>query len=173
MPPADSPISRRAALRRLAAVTLGAAALPTLAGVVACADKGPRAIAYGRDECAWCRMTVSDARFGAVLLTATGRQEVFDSVECLAAATLALDPSEQPRVMMRSWVTDWLHPRALVQAPSARYLQNAGPGSPMGKGLQAFSSLANAEAEQRRSGGLLMSWDEVLDMAGGKHATRG
>ena len=170
---ADSAISRRAAIRRLAAVTLGAAAVSQLASMVACASAGPRPIAYGRDECAWCRMTVSDARFGAELLTDTGKQEVFDSVECLAAATLALDPAEQARVAMRSWVTDWLHPRTLVPVPGAHYLRNEGPGSPMGKGLQAFASRSDAESEQRRSGGLTMSWDEVLMMVGGDRATRG
>lgn len=169
----DSLISRRAAIRRLAAVTLGAAAVPTLASMVACASTGPRSIAYGRDECAWCRMTVSDARFGAELVTATGKQEVFDSVECLAAATLALDPAAQSRAATRSWVTDWLHPGTLVPAATARYLRSDGPGSPMGKGLQAFDSQADAEREQQRSGGLTMSWDEVLVMVGGGRATRG
>lgn len=168
-----SAISRREALRRLAAVTFGASAGPTLATMVACTSGGPRSIAYGRDECAWCRMTVSDQRFGAVLLTPTGKQEVFDSVECLAAATLALDSAEQARVAMRSWVTDWLHPRTLVPASVARYLRSDGPGSPMGKGLQAFASLADAEREQHRTGGLTMSWDEVLMMVGGDRATRG
>lgn len=173
MPSADSSISRRAALRRLAAATLGAVTLPTLASMVACAGGGPRPIAYGREECAWCRMTVSDARFGAVLLTPTGRQEVFDSVECLAAATLALDAAEQSRAATRSWVTDWLHPGTLVPASVARYLRRDGPGSPMGKGLQAFGSLADAEREQQRSGGLTMSWDEVLILVGAGRATRG
>ena len=172
-PFADSSISRRAAIRRLAAVTLGVTAVPTLASMLACTSGGPRPIAYGREECAWCRMTVSDERFGAELLTPTGKQEVFDSVECLAAATLALEPAEQARAAMRSWVTDWLHPGTLVPASAARYLRRDGPGSPMGKGLEAFASLADAEYEQRRSGGLTMSWDEVLAMVGGGRATRG
>ncbi len=171
--PMDSSISRRAALRRLAAVTLGAATLPTLASMVACASSVPRSIAYGREECAWCRMTVSDARFGAVMLTPTGKQEVFDSVECLAAATLALDAAEQSRAATRSWVTDWLHPGTLVPASTAGYLRSDGPGSPMGKGLQAFASQADAEGEQRQSGGLTLSWEEVLTLVGAGRATRG
>ena len=168
-----APITRRTALRRLALVTLGAAAVPSLAALEGCGESGPRAIAYGREECAWCRMTVSDARYGAVQLTARGKQQVFDSVECLSEATLALNASEQSRAGTRSWVTDSTHPGALVPASTARYLRSTGPGSPMGKGFRAFASAADAEREQRRNGGVTMSWEEVLTVIGSEHAARG
>jgi copper chaperone NosL len=168
-----APITRRAALRRLALATLGAAAIPSLAALEGCGESGPRAIAYGREECAWCRMTVSDARYGAVQLTARGKQQVFDSVECLAQATLALDASAQGRATARSWVTDSVHPGALVPASTARYLRSNGPGSPMGKGFRAFASAADAEREQQRNGGVTMSWEEVLTVIGSDHAARG
>jgi copper chaperone NosL len=174
MTAADTPlITRRAALRRLALVALGAAAVPSLAALEGCAASGPRAIAYGHEECAWCRMTVSDARYGAVQLTARGKQQVFDSVECLAQATLALDDNEQAHATMRSWVTDSLHPGTLVPASTARYLRSTGPGSPMGKGFRAFSSVSDAEREQQRNGGVTMSWDEVLTVIGSDHAAHG
>ena len=167
------PICRREALRRLALVSLGAAVVPSLAALEGCGDSGPRPIAYGRDECAWCRMTVSDARYGAVQRNAQGKQQVFDSVECLAAATLALDAGAQQRAGERSWVTDSLHPGTLVPATVARYLRSGGPGSPMGKGLRAFASIADAERQQRLAGGVLMSWDDVLTVVGGESGARG
>lgn len=171
---ADAPaLTRRAALRRLALVTLGAAAMPSLAALEGCGESGPRAIAYGHEECAWCRMTVSDARYGAVQLTSRGRQQVFDSIECLAQATLALEASEQERAASRSWVTDSLHPGTLVPASTARYLRSTGPGSPMGKGFRAFASASDAEREQQRNGGVTMAWDEVLTVIGSDHAARG
>ena len=168
-----SSITRRAALRRLGLVTLGAAVAPSLAALEGCGESGPRAIAYGREECGWCRMTVSDARYGAVQLTARGKQQAFDSIECLAQATLALDASGQPRAATRSWVTDSLRPGTLVPASSARYLRSAGPGSPMGKGFRAFASAPDAEREQQRNGGVTMSWEEVLTVIGSDHAARG
>lgn len=166
-------MTRRAALRRLALVTLGAAAVPSLAALQGCGDGGPRAIAYGREECAWCRMTVSDARYGAVQLTERGKQQVFDSVECLAEATLALDAGAQARASARSWVTDSLHPGTLVPASVARYLRSDGPGSPMGKGFRAFASVADADREQRRGGGVTMAWEEVLGVVGSDRAAHG
>ncbi|HEX6598724.1 MAG TPA: nitrous oxide reductase accessory protein NosL [Gemmatimonadaceae bacterium] len=174
MPVADSTlITRRRALRQLATVALGAAVVPSLAALEGCGESGPHAIAYGREECAWCRMTVSDARYGAVQLTARGKQQVFDSIECLAQATLALDASEQPRAATRSWVTDSLHPGTLVPASTARYLRSTGPGSPMGKGFRAFASASDAEREQQRNGGVTMSWEEALTVIGSDHAADG
>jgi copper chaperone NosL len=166
-------MTRRAALRRLALVTLGAAVVPTLAALEGCGESGPRAIAYGHEECSWCRMTVSDARYGAVQLTAHGKQEVFDSIECLAQATLALDSGAQVQAAARSWVTDSLHPGTLVPASTSRYLRSPGPGSPMGKGFRAFASTPDADREQRRNGGVTMGWEEVLTVIGSEHAAHG
>jgi copper chaperone NosL len=166
-------MTRRAALRRLAALSLGAVVVPSLATLQGCRADEPRPIAYGRDECSWCRMTVSDARYGTVQLTVQGKQQVFDSIECLANATLALDAGAQARAGSRSWVTDSLHPGTLVSAPIARYLRSDGAGSPMGRGFRAFASVADADREQRRAGGVTMSWDEVLTVAGSDRAPRG
>jgi copper chaperone NosL len=167
------PISRREALRRFAHAAIGAALVPSLASLEGCGDSGPRPIAYGRDECAWCRMTVSDARYGAVQRNAQGKQQVFDSIECLAESTLALDPGAQARAAEWSWVADSLHPGTLVPAPVARYLRRDGPGSPMGKGFRAFASVADADREQRQYGGVTMSWDEALTVLGGERGARG
>ena len=86
---------------------------------------------------------------------------------------VATGTGAQARASLRSWVTDSLHPGTLVLAPVARYLRSEGPGSPMGKGFRAFASVADAEHEQRRTGGVTMSWDEVLTVVGSDRATRG
>lgn len=167
------PITRREALSRLALGAIGIAVGPSLAMLEGCGASAPRPIAYGRDECAWCRMTVTDARYGAVQVTAQGKQQVFDSIECLAQQTLALDAGAQAQAAARSWVTNSLRPGTLVPAPVARYLRSEGPGSPMGKGFRAFASVADADREQHWNGGVTMSWDEVLTVIGSDRATRG
>lgn len=98
----------------------------------ACAAAGPRPIAYDRDVCAFCRMTVGDPRYGAELVTARGKVYTFDSIECLASYYLA------NRATARSlWVTV---AGRLVPAESARFRRaprGAEGGSPMGLGLSA------------------------------------
>src|SRR5690606_23270005 len=56
-----------------------------LLGLQACGSDGPKPINYGKDQCAHCKMTVSDARFGCQLVTAKGRAYHFDDVQCLVA----------------------------------------------------------------------------------------
>ena len=60
-----------------------------LALLAACTEP-PRALVAGRDACAYCRMTIDDPRFGALVRTAKGRLQTFDSIECAAAYVAAL-----------------------------------------------------------------------------------
>jgi copper chaperone NosL len=137
------PLRRTIGLARLVVAPALVAAL-----VAACSGDQPRPIAYGVDACAYCRMTISDSRFGAELVERRGKKLVFDSIECLAA-TLA-GASEPPRSV---WVTDFSSPPRFVRAESAVYLQSAQLASPMGMGLAAFSDeKSRAEAESALAG---------------------
>ena len=117
--------------------------------LAACAAAGPRPIAYDQDTCAFCRMTVSDPRYGAELVSTHGRVYTFDSVECLASYYLA------NRDNARSvWVTSADRPGELVAAEKARFHRaeaGAEAGSPMGLGFSASSAGT-------------LSWDDVLSI---------
>jgi copper chaperone NosL len=164
-------IDRRAALRKGALLIAGAVAAPALGALAACAATEPRPIAFGRDECAYCRMVVSDSRFAGALLTATGRTMVFDSAECLAGY-YAQEGGDRGRDAVQSvWVSDYDHPGHLIPARRARYLRLSGPGSPMGKGLAAFRS--DADARRMAEGAATSGWDEVLALVGREGPRRG
>ena len=45
----------------------------------------PRPLVAGVDACDFCRMTVSDTRFGGEIQSRTGKIHAFDAVECLAS----------------------------------------------------------------------------------------
>ena len=164
-------IDRRAALRKGALLVAGAVAAPGFAALAACAAGEPRPIAYGRDECAYCRMVVADSRFAAALLTAKGRTMVFDSPECLASY-YAQEAGNRGRDAVQSiWVSDHDHPGSLIPARRARFLRRAGPGSPMGKGLIAFRS--DASARLVADSAATLGWDEVLALVGREGLRRG
>ena len=101
--------------------------------LVACASGAPRPIDYGQEACGYCRMTITDRRFGAEARTETGRVHTFDSVECLAAYVGA----DGTGPLRGAWVTDYNHPGTLVAADSATFWQVGGGISPMGRGLVA------------------------------------
>ena len=164
-------IDRRAALRKGALLVAGAVAAPALGALAACSTTEPRPIAYGHDECAYCRMVVSDSRFAAALLTSKGRTVVFDSAECLASY-YAQEGADRRRGAVQSlWVSDYDHPGHLIPAGRARFLRLAGPGSPMGKGLVAFRS--DADARLMAADSATLGWDEVLELVGREGLRRG
>ena len=164
-------LDRRAALRKGALLIAGAVAAPGLGALAACAASEPRPIAYGRDECAYCRMIVADSRFAAALLTTKGRTVVFDSPECLASY-YAQEAGNRGRDALQSmWVSDYDHPGNLIPARRARFLRLAGPGSPMGKGLVAFRS--DADARLVADSAATLGWDEVLALVGREGLRRG
>jgi copper chaperone NosL len=115
----------------------------------------PVPLRYGEDACAHCRMTVSDPRFGAELVAATGRTYPFDAVECLAAFVQA-----HPEVEVHSlWVVPSDAPGTLVHVEDAFFARSPAVRSPMGAGLIAFSTAAARDAALAGEG-------EALDWAG-------
>lgn len=125
--------------------------------VIACGEAGPREVVLGQDECGYCRMTVSDARFAAQVVTSTGRVHVFDSVECLAGYARQAEPG----TVRTLWVTDAEVPGQFVEAERAGYLLDAALRGPMGRAV-AFADLDAARDAQARYGGTIADWSRVL-----------
>ena len=100
--------------RRQALLALGSVAL-----VVACgrdAAQAPVPITIGRDECAWCRMLIDDARLPAQFLPAGGGAHRFGEVGCLLAWM-----AENPGTAGVPFVTA-TETGAWMPAPEAHYL---------------------------------------------------
>ncbi|HEU4631534.1 MAG TPA: hypothetical protein VFS08_17400 [Gemmatimonadaceae bacterium] len=137
-----------------------------LVATAACTAPGPRAVSLGREDCGYCRMTVSDARFAAEARTAHGRVHVFDSIECLAGYASAT-PAGEVRAL---WVTDHDHPGTFVAADSATFWRVSGPASPMGKGLLATAGPPPAGVAEP---GAPLRWRDVLALVAREGLPRG
>lgn len=119
----------------------------------------PVQIKYGIDQCAACRMSISDSRFGAELVTIKGKVYTFDAIECLVPELVKNGSSNYRYVL----VTDFMIPETLVDAKEAIYLVSEAVPSPMGGNISAYSSHAAALEKQRSKGGEVISWTEVLE----------
>jgi copper chaperone NosL len=98
-----------------------------LATTMACAV-GPHAIRLGMDICSECRMLVSDARFGAQVVTRTGKTLTFDSIECMKAYVAKLPAGDVREV----WVVDANHPGTLIRSTDASERRDGNLHPPMG-----------------------------------------
>lgn len=133
-------------------------AVPLLALVLAC-QRAPRPLVAGTDACDYCRMTVSDVRFGGEIQSKTGRIHAFDAVECLAS--FYLDASERGEVRA-AWATDFESGR-FVAVDSAIFIYEGRINSPMGRSLIALAP--DTPDETRRGyGGRVLRWPELLEM---------
>ncbi|KAA5539991.1 hypothetical protein F0145_23625 [Adhaeribacter rhizoryzae] len=121
----------------------------------------PQPIAYGTDNCDHCRMTISDNRYGAELVTKKGKAFKFDSAECLAAYVNEQKEID-PALLL---VTDYTRPGEFVNAAEATFLQSEQQPSPMGLNLTAFADQKTATATAREKDGNLLRWPDVLHLA--------
>lgn len=147
----DTDVHGNDAVRRLSAVLM----------MLACSKGPPTPLVAGQDACEFCRMTITDARFGGEVVLSTGKRYAFDSIECLATF-LATEPD--PSHVTRVWVADFVQ-RRLVDASSAVFVRGGSLRSPMGRELAAFGAGVDTAALRARYGGNLLQWDAVRDTA--------
>ena len=149
--------------------TVTAAPTATVAVVAAlliasCGRAGPRALIAGTDECAECRMMITDPRFGGEVISRTGRVQTFDAIECAASFVAAADEGTIQSV----WVSDFEHPGTWIAATEALFVTGATVASPMGRSLLALTKRkdgANDMAITARYGGRLSDWKTLLAAA--------
>lgn len=136
--------------------------------MAAACQRVPRPLVAGVDACDFCRMTVSDTRFGGEIQSRTGRLYAFDAVECLASFHLDADARGDVRA---AWVSDFETGR-LVPVDSATFVQDGRVHSPMGRQLVAFAPEQTAGLVERY-GGRVIRWPEVREALREQHLAPG
>ncbi len=118
-----------------------------------------RPINYGVDECAYCKMTIMDHRYGSELVTQKGKVYTFDATECLIDYLYYHE--EMGAATKFLLVTPYTQPDHLIDATLATYLVSREMPSPMGAYLTAFAERDTAAAFQREKGGDLYTWQSL------------
>ncbi|WP_457642599.1 nitrous oxide reductase accessory protein NosL [Persephonella sp.] len=126
--------------------------------------KSPVPINYGVDKCEYCAMKIMDDRFGAELITETGKVYKFDSTECLAAYYI----ENKDKLKIHSiWVTDFYN-REFINAETAYYLHSPDLPSPMGMNLSAFKNMEDLNKIKEKYNGKVLKWSDILNMVKNK-----
>ncbi len=98
----------------------------------------PRPISFDKEECNSCRMTISDKRFGAEVVTSKGKTYVFDDMHCLGQW---LDAGNVRNADIAAiWLVDYSTPGTLIAAASSHLLHSEQLSSPMNGNVAAFKS---------------------------------
>jgi copper chaperone NosL len=118
---------------------------------------GVRPLVAGTDACDFCRMTVSDVRYGAEVVARTGRVYTFDSIECVASWVMSSPLASGAKGV---WVADY-STGALVPADSALFVKGGNLHSPMGRDITAFGPGVTSAQLAERFGGVVLRWQDV------------
>ena len=123
--------------------------LLTLFIVLSCSPE-PFPIEYGEDQCAACKMIISDSRFGCELVTTKGKVYKYDAIECLVPEVIKNGTDHYSFIL----VSDYKNPGKLIDVKEAAFKIDPGVPSPMGGNLSAYT-----EAQMNDK-------DEYLDWVG-------
>ncbi len=136
---------------------------------VACSQE-PVEIHYASDECAHCRMMITDDQFAAQLITEKGKAYKFDAIECLAVYHRK---NQSELSGSRLWVSNYNEPGTWLDAVEAQYVKSEVIKSPMGASLLALPTKEAALEHVKDKPGRLLLWNEVsqvkMNMGMGMH----
>ena len=119
---------------------------------------GPKPIVYNEDQCASCKMLISDQRFGAELVTKKGRVYKYDAIECMAQTVAEKGEDEYAHLM----VTDYHHPGELINAKEAKFIIEKDRPSPMGAFLSAYAAETKIENLKNEPSDPVMNWKQMI-----------
>ncbi len=123
-------------------------------------NSGPQPIQVGVDQCSFCRMSVSDARFACELATVKGKIYKFDDMHCMIAFVNA--PGTDKNSIKQFYLADFNESTKWLNAENAWLLKSEALKSPMGGNTAAFS---NADDQKKAAGdfaGDLTTWKEIM-----------
>lgn len=126
--------------------------------LIAGCSQEPVEVHYGSDECAHCKMMITDPQFAAQMVTEKGKAYTFDAIECLAVYHRE---HQQEFSGARLWVNDYSHPGNWLNARQAQYVQSEVINSPMGASLLALPDEATAKEHIAKKPGQLLQWQAV------------
>ena len=129
--------------------------------ITSCGSK-PEPINYGHDECEFCRMLVTDNKYGAELVTDKGKIYKFDSVECMIEFSLVKNTLGDTNNKLL--ITAFNNPGNLVDARNSFYVKNDKFRSPMGLNVTAFNGEEQVQKFISENGGEKLSWVEVIEL---------
>lgn len=151
--------ARRAKLaRNRSAVAVLLAMTVSMTTLTGCSTE-PEAIRFGKDNCHFCKMTISDQRFGAELVTTKGKIYKFDDAHCILS--FMHSDAIKEKEIADVYFTDFAGKHTLIKASEAMLLQSELFESPMKGNLAAFTVEDSMKKAADQYTAARISWDQL------------
>jgi copper chaperone NosL len=137
------------------------AAVAFLAFLSSC-NTGPEKIAYGRDACYDCRMTIMDPRFGGEVITKKGKVYKFDDAHCIVHFLRSGTVREEQ--IGQTVFVDYESEGNFLKTPSLFFVVSPRLKSPMGSNAAAFGNQEAANKKAAEIAGKTMNWQTLFTL---------
>jgi copper chaperone NosL len=145
--------------RKMTSVATLAIAIVVLAG---CNPKEEK-IAFGKDNCAECKMTIMDPKFGGEIVTKKGKVYKFDDAHCIAGF-LERRGVELSNIH-QTLFTDYNNSKEFINVKSAEFVVSTQLKSPMGGNAAAFKNKTEAEKKAAEiEGSKVTNWATLYNI---------
>lgn len=111
-------------------------------------------IAYGKDTCDYCEMTIVSRSYSAQAVSDKGKQFKYDAIECMVN-----DLHDHNTVMKIQQVADFSIPGTMIKVEESLFIINDSINSPMGANLAAVKKASSVASPQSADTYL---WDDLL-----------
>jgi copper chaperone NosL len=135
------------------------AVLTILFSFLASCNPATEPIVIGKDNCASCKMTFTDVRFGGEILTKKGRVYKFDDTHCLVS--FLKSNQVDSNTIKEIYLVDFTGSHSLLPAASAKLLNSSALRTPMNGNIAAFASVDSFSACIKNYGGEEVKWNDI------------
>ncbi|HEY8658165.1 MAG TPA: nitrous oxide reductase accessory protein NosL [Hanamia sp.] len=122
-------------------------------------NTGPQPIITGKDHCDFCKMPVSDNRFGAEVITTKGKVFKFDDAHCVLSFLHSDGFKNEQQYTI--YFVDFSGKHELMPAEKASYLKSDALRSPMNGNIAAFQSSDSLQTALQKFPGTALNWNEL------------
>ena len=146
---------------KIAAPLKTAAAAMCLVLFISSCNTKPEPLVAGKDNCAFCKMTVTDLRFGGEFITQKGKIYKFDDAHCLLSYIKSgmIDKAEIKDI----YLVDFAEPHTMISTSEALLISSEALHSPMSGNVAAFRDKPGMEEVKAWLNAQPITWDKLFD----------
>ncbi|NCU03031.1 MAG: hypothetical protein GXC73_03510, partial [Chitinophagaceae bacterium] len=136
------------------------ASVAVIALLMQSCSSGPQPISFGKDACHFCKMVISDQRFGAEVITNKHKVYKFDDVHCVVSFIKSKEVAAADIASV--YFVDYTQKGTLVKAEESFLLSGEALRSPMGGNVAAFAVEDSMKKFQQEVNGITVSWNQLI-----------
>ena len=151
-------IRRYNRIRKKISYSMAATILAGIVFLTGCSS-GPQPIQFGSDGCDFCKMIITDKRFGGEVVTKKGKAYKFDDIHCITSFIKSGKVQQDNTAAI--YLLDFSQPGQFVTSGNCYLFASKELRSPMGSNTIAFSREEELKTLEAKYQGQQLTWNEV------------